>query len=1171
MASTFAVVGCSECSFLWIVEDLRDQTEAECPRCATSHPTQLLKALVETDDFKDAAEDRGAILAHRRGEGDAYEREDHYSVLGDRADEPVVSDREYCEALGLDPVEAGFEDETTGGSTGDDGTQTGDLTTDPGDGPEIEVEIADTPQLHAPQAGTADRERGLSRVTPGSQLSADGQIYRRVTPRVTELVDRGEGEVDHDLRADLRPKTLRLVQELADEHAPEVLDADHPAYREVGWFVEEVLAEDVCELPRDEADVDDPAVAAEARDYLAALTRMALLWTADDYREGRGFRGREFVEDDESVLTRAATSDGPFQAPVVETLQQTLVPLYAARDVPEVLTFYLDGETWTSADKQTVETALRLFAALAEGFDVRLKYSPAVEAVLERAVDRVRARDGDDPAWIEAVASLTATEMRSGRPEAASRSGQGPSAWDAYDVLDEFANSPALLQLIPNLRARETRAIGDLKRDEAVAAADGSLYAYCDRLEDVGIVESEARAGRRHVVLTPLGEAAQRIVAPDGRLIHPSQACWGTGLSGTPQLLASECNAQASTGGGRSGPGRTAAAAAVEAAETPPAGPEPWLAATGDPFDEGFVQWLGDMTADRPLQPSAMHNRLLAGNRVEGVNLVHEAHHERWNKNEDGDGRVTYLSGGASFDDTALAVVQWGGPAVTLARLIATIFGSAAFGKILEESRVGTQLENLHDGGHPFKKDLDEIIYRGIQLGWTGEDELEHYENWKDRMGDVRSMLLARLSELNSLDAGLKREFLNKLQGLFATATAVYDAAGYDLVVNLQIPDVEELRDDPTRYQQFLDFMRYTTTKQGVYRDENGVHSIHRMQREDRPEKLKNRISYDIDKHDPSADLTCSWVVSGDGAPRMQEEIRATIDREQERVRERIVEGEEQAAILEIPVETANTYAKTKDLVREWIERKGHRPGETTQSLDRLTRMLHAVLGTREFGPSPFDVASVMMALASREGYRDELTVGDLAHGLGELPANRLLPSLFEDEQPKPGLQRMVKALLQADSALSRQDLIEETSENTYQRHHRRLEAVDLVERVDESQWVASLEPWWAPTNDQTEPWHEAHETEILTAGWKPRWSDVLFGAALDLVDQEEWPTDVWMSPVDFDEVFDELPELRPFEHLLRIYYDVSETTESERASIAMVGRHPAATDDSQETLGVSA
>jgi hypothetical protein len=165
----------------------------------------------------------------------------------------------------------------------------------------------------------------------------------------------------------------------------------------------------------------------------------------------------------------------------------------------------------------------------------------------------------------------------------------------------------------------------------------------------------------------------------------------------------------------------------------------------------------------------------------------------------------------------------------------------------------------------------------------------------------------------------------------------------------------------------------------------------------------------------------------------------------------------------------------------------------------------------------------------------------------------------------------MVKALLQADTALTRQDLIDETSANTYQRHHGRLEAVDLVERVGESRWVASLEPWWAPTNDHVEPRHEAHETEILTMGGQPKWSDVLYGAALECVPGNEWPaSDVWLSPIEFEEVLDEIPGLRPFGHFVRIYFDAPETTESERPSIAMVGRHPAAPPEGQQTLGVA-
>ena len=43
----YAVVGCSNCRALWVVEDRPETTQ--CPRCRTSHRFGRLKAFAETD------------------------------------------------------------------------------------------------------------------------------------------------------------------------------------------------------------------------------------------------------------------------------------------------------------------------------------------------------------------------------------------------------------------------------------------------------------------------------------------------------------------------------------------------------------------------------------------------------------------------------------------------------------------------------------------------------------------------------------------------------------------------------------------------------------------------------------------------------------------------------------------------------------------------------------------------------------------------------------------------------------------------------------------------------------------------------------------------------------------------------------------------------------------
>ena len=59
----YAVVGCSECSALWILDGQPDRTE--CPRCGRSHSADRLKRFVETDDKDHAREVRASTGRER--------------------------------------------------------------------------------------------------------------------------------------------------------------------------------------------------------------------------------------------------------------------------------------------------------------------------------------------------------------------------------------------------------------------------------------------------------------------------------------------------------------------------------------------------------------------------------------------------------------------------------------------------------------------------------------------------------------------------------------------------------------------------------------------------------------------------------------------------------------------------------------------------------------------------------------------------------------------------------------------------------------------------------------------------------------------------------------------------------------------------------------------------
>lgn len=99
----YAVVGCSNCSNLWLLSDPDGQDRAECPRCGTSHRTERLRRLAETRDRDAAVEARARLLADRAGAGESFSDVPHVSELEERLDDAGVTDDEYLAQSGIDP------------------------------------------------------------------------------------------------------------------------------------------------------------------------------------------------------------------------------------------------------------------------------------------------------------------------------------------------------------------------------------------------------------------------------------------------------------------------------------------------------------------------------------------------------------------------------------------------------------------------------------------------------------------------------------------------------------------------------------------------------------------------------------------------------------------------------------------------------------------------------------------------------------------------------------------------------------------------------------------------------------------------------------------------------------------------------------------------------------
>ncbi len=114
----YAVVGCPECSSLWVVKG-RPET-SQCPTCGQTRAYEKRKQFVTTDDPDHAREVRASMLAARQGHGDAFAELDSFAQLDDRIEDAGIDDETYLEASGVDSdeVDAAADRATEGEGSG---------------------------------------------------------------------------------------------------------------------------------------------------------------------------------------------------------------------------------------------------------------------------------------------------------------------------------------------------------------------------------------------------------------------------------------------------------------------------------------------------------------------------------------------------------------------------------------------------------------------------------------------------------------------------------------------------------------------------------------------------------------------------------------------------------------------------------------------------------------------------------------------------------------------------------------------------------------------------------------------------------------------------------------------------------------------------------------------
>jgi hypothetical protein len=962
---------------------------------------------------------------------------------------------------------------------------------------------------------TAGSEAGITLVPPGSsgQLTFDTPTIHDLGPRFTEWLP--------DVLDALLPTITHTARELALQYDQRTLQHQRPYGFAAALF--------------DTHNVGTPPTATTpVHPFNDALTKFAIAY-ADIDPDELSERKRDLYDYARDEITGVGTRDLPGAPTGLNALRETIIPLLDAGDRTPTVVCSLDGPAWEAIDdERTAARACDALAALGAVVDVRLLCSPRLDAHLERT----------HPDWYDEHLTDSGDGHRDPAPTDAPTTNESALA-DAWETVGAFTPGGGRLRLLAALDPDGERDVRDLKADSEIDRSDGAVDRYVRELADEhGLLAIDTRPKYNRVALTDTGTAAQELIGPNYRVRHPQQTRFGDGLTGTRHgptsvvcCAAAEDSPPAAGGcgcGGRSGGGAVGAGASSSPSSSPspssssssslspsssehalPASAptaEEWLAATGEASEAGYVQWLDG--PDGRLDAWAMHERLLAGRRTEGVTLVDEpvAPFE--------DGKTTYVS---CFEDHAQVVAQWGRPLPTLVRVTSALLSEQMFSKVLPPSAVGEDLDELYDGA--LDDATNDVLRLGAQVGWFGEDEHD-YDGLRDRFGEVRRLLLSKLAEVEDADTSEWSDLCRDAHGLLASATHLYRAVGVDVTIHVRVPDTKKLRAGERRYQDFLDFFKHTVPKNASY----GIHSVYRMLYEDRVDKLKHRMGVEFDA-DATADLTASWVVSGPTAATFREDIQQAIAAKATDVREQIQEGVERGVSLEIPVVEGNAYGALRQVLDRHAERKGFAALDTEERR-KLVRLAMATLGEQPGRCSPYALAEALLAVGKARSPTAALTPADLAAGLAQLPAARLVPSL------PPTMQKVLKALLVADEPLGASEIIERAgiSERSYTRNIDELAAVGMVESVGNGghkQWQAWLIPWWSPLTDVERPrTADTNENSITPSS---RWHDILYEIALDLGLDPEYELFAW--PVDADEVFAALPRLERWRGFVKTHY----------------------------------
>lgn len=324
------------------------------------------------------------------------------------------------------------------------------------------------------------------------------------------------------------------------------------------------------------------------------------------------------------------------------------------------------------------------------------------------------------------------------------------------------------------------------------------------------------------------------------------------------------------------------------------------------------------------------------------------------------------------------------------------------------------------------------VLRKGRDLGWL-PDSVESGTDYVTELAQARTELMQLRKSLYNED----REFLpdnagealRTALGLQGTMTHVLDLLDLDVVRHLHLPDWNRWSTASTR-AALLTFLAYSTTISSRY----GHYVMFRKLYETREEKRQDALQGPaVDPNDPIGEHIGRWCISGPGVDELLpdlEELTAEWDVHEEALQE----GRE--FVVDLKVKQGTTRGTV---------------GGALARLGRIKRLRSTPAATNLITSLTGDVHAAAAAYHRLAGEPIEPRRVDLAEvrrAVGQLPAERILPSLRTPAAEGPGISLVVRELLRADRPLSQRELATGAGvdPDTVAAHREALEALGFVD-----------------------------------------------------------------------------------------------------------------------------